>query len=343
MNKNKRIRTFLISNPGYLKKSAKWLQENVFGTLSIEYIAKVLKEEKSNSNPDNLEWKNPDEYTKAIDKSKDFKVVKKSFAEIFPFSKDSKKRDVLVATPIIVDKTFVKNQVKKIEVKSKGFDKNNVLIIGDTHEPFCKKGYLEHCLKVQKDYNCGTVIHIGDLVDNHAVSYHDHDPDGKSPNEEYIEALENCKKWYEAFPDVLICIGNHDRLPFRKAYTAGLPKNWLKSYQEMFNSPKGWKWDFVHRVNGVIYQHGTGMSGEMASVNACRENRQSTVIGHLHTVSNIRFLASHKDLIFGMSVGCGIDHTKYAFAYGKENTRKPVLGCGVVIGGKLPINIPMFI
>ncbi len=111
----------------------------------------------------------------------------------------------------------------------------------------------------------------------------------------------------------------------------------------MFNSPKGWKWDFVHKINGVIYQHGTGMSGEMASINAARENRQSTVIGHLHTVCNTRFLASSKDLIFGMSVGCGIDHSKYAFAYGKENTRKPVLSCSVVLNGKMPLNIPMIL
>jgi predicted phosphodiesterase len=232
---------------------------------------------------------------------------------------------------------------KPVNIITQTLNKNNTLIIGDTHEPFCKEGYLEFCKRVQYDYNCGTVVHIGDLVDNHAVSYHDHDPDGRSPGDEFKLALDNCDKWYEAFPEVFICIGNHDRLPFRKAFTAGLPKNWLKSYQEMFNSPKGWKWDFVHKLNGVIFQHGTGLSGEMAAINAARENRQSTVIGHLHTVCNTRFLASHKDLIFGMSVGCGIDHNKYAFAYGKENTRKPVLSCGVIINGKMPINIPMFL
>ena len=79
----------------------------------------------------------------------------------------------------------------------------------------------------------------------------------------------------------------------------------------------------------------------MASINAARENKQSTVIGHLHTVCNTRFLASYKDLIFGITVGCGIDHTKYAFAYGREQTRKPVLACAVVLNGTTPINLPM--
>lgn len=223
----------------------------------------------------------------------------------------------------------------------KGGDINNVLVIGDTHEPFCKEGYLEFCREQQEKFNCGTVIHIGDLVDNHAISYHEHDANGRSAGDEYLLALKNCKRWYKTFPDVRICIGNHDALPFRKAFTAGLPIHWLKNYQELLESPKSWDWDFVHEQNGVIYQHGTGLSGEMAAINAARENRQSTVIGHLHTVCNTRYLASFKDLIFGVSVGCGIDHTAYAFAYGRENTRKPVVSCSVILNGTTPINIPM--
>jgi len=242
-------------------------------------------------------------------------------------------------------KEYLRNitKVKTVDLKPYvGGDVNNILIIGDSHEPFCKSGYLEFCRKVQEDYDCGTVVHIGDLTDNHAVSYHDKDPDGLSPGSEFNDALIACKRWYSVFPDVKICIGNHDALPFRKAFTAGLPKGWLKTYQELLQSPPTWKWDFKHIINGIIFQHGTGLSGEMAAINTARENRQSTVIGHLHTVCNTRYLASYKDLIFGMSVGCGIDHEKYAFAYGKENSRKPVVSCGVILNG-IPINIPMII
>lgn len=223
----------------------------------------------------------------------------------------------------------------------KNGDPQNVLVIGDPHEPFCKDGYLEFCRAMQEKYNCGTIVHIGDAVDNHAISYHESDPSGRSAGDEFNLAKERMKRWYHTFPVAKVCIGNHDALPFRKIFSAGLPKEWLKSYQELLESPKEWEWDFVHQVNGVIYQHGTGMSGEMAAVNAARENRQSTVIGHLHTVCNTRFLASYKDLIFGVTVGCGIDHSKYAFAYGREQTRKPVLACAVVLDGKTPINLTM--
>jgi predicted phosphodiesterase len=218
---------------------------------------------------------------------------------------------------------------------------DNVLVIGDPHEPFTLEGYMEFCREIQEEYDCGTVVHIGDAVDNHAVSYHEKDPEGMSAGDEFNLALLKMKEWYYTFPNVKVCIGNHDALPFRKAFTAGLPKTWLKTYQELLQSPPTWQWDFTHEINGVIYQHGTGLSGEMAAINAARENRQSTVIGHLHTVCNVRYLASFKDLIFGVSVGCGIDHEKYAFAYGKQNTRKPVVACAVILNGKLPINIPM--
>lgn len=235
----------------------------------------------------------------------------------------------------------VKEETSKLPTPFLGGDPKNVFIVGDLHLPFSKIGYLEFCRAQQEKYNCGSVIFIGDILDNHSVSYHEHDPEGKSIGDEYRLALAQAKQWYKVFPRAKVCIGNHDALPFRKAFTNGLPSTWLKSYQEILESPKDWEWDFTHQIEGVIYIHGTGLSGDQAAVNAARENRQSTVIGHLHTISNIKFMASYKDLIFGMTVGCGIDFESYAFAYGKQQTRKPVISCGIVLQGTQPILIPM--
>ena len=55
---------------------------------------------------------------------------------------------------------------------------NNVGIIGDTHEPFCHPDYLNFCYETFNRFGCSTIVHIGDEVDNHALSYHEHDPDG---------------------------------------------------------------------------------------------------------------------------------------------------------------------
>jgi hypothetical protein len=43
-----------------------------------------------------------------------------------------------------------------------------------------------------------------------------------------------------------------------------------------------------------------------------------------------------------MQVGCGIDNSQYAFAYGKSFPKKPILGCGLVLdGGNIPVILPM--
>ena len=204
-----------------------------------------------------------------------------------------------------------------------------VLVIGDTHIPFEHKDYLPFVKRINKLYKPEKVVHIGDLVDNHAISYHEHDPDGWSPGDEMKEADKHLKEWFKAFPKVLLCRGNHDQLVDRKGKTVGLPRRAFKPYREIWNLPDTWKDDFVWKIGDVCYEHGNGSAKYLHTVMA-NENRMSTVIGHAHSIGGVEYLVSENDCIFGMSVGCGIDRKKYAFAYGKNFRRKPVLGCGIV-------------
>lgn len=203
-------------------------------------------------------------------------------------------------------------------------------MIGDTHEPFCLKGYLDFCLDIQKRVKCGIIVHIGDLVDNHAISYHEHDPDGLSPEDEMKLADKKLSMWFKAFPKLKLCLGNHDRMADRKSKTFGLPSRCFKSFKEIWNLPKGWEVNFRHEIDGVMYEHGTGLSGDNAHMLAARNNRQSTVIGHIHHLCQAGYTASEKDCIFGMAVGSGINRKEYAFGYGRDFPRKPIISCGVV-------------
>lgn len=122
--------------------------------------------------------------------------------------------------------------------------------------------------------------------------------------------------------------------PFRKAFKAGLPPKWLKDFNQLIEAPKRWK--FVERIfiDGVLYEHGT-QSGDMAAVNVARNHRCSVVVGHGHSFSGVRYLSSSVNgTIFAANVGCGIDENAYAFAYGKSESRRPVISCGVVLEGK---------
>jgi len=208
----------------------------------------------------------------------------------------------------------------------------NTLIIADTHIPFEKKGYLEFCKRIEKAFKCDRVVHIGDLVDNHAISYHEHDPDGWSPEDEMKKADEILKVWYKAFPKVYLCRGNHDTLVDRKGKTVGLPKRCFKPFRKMWKLPKGWKDGFSFIFENVLYTHGSS-TGKYAHVQAAYDNRLSTVIGHLHSVAGVEYIANERDIIFGMCVGSGIDRKTYAFNYGRQFRRKPILGCGLVSVG----------
>jgi hypothetical protein len=209
---------------------------------------------------------------------------------------------------------------------------NRVLIIGDLHEPFCLDGYLEFCKDVYTKHNCNKVVFIGDIIDNHYSSYHETDADGMGGGQELDLAISKIAKWYEAFPDAHVTIGNHDRLIMRKAQTGGIPTKWIKNYKEVLETPK---WDFVHRVviDGVQYIHGEAGTAKAK----CRADMMSTVQGHLHTQAYTEWFVGANFKIFGMQVGCGVDHSAYAMAYAKAG-KKPAIGCGVVINGKTAIN-----
>ena len=61
---------------------------------------------------------------------------------------------------------------------------NVVGIISDTHFPFNHKYYLDFLYEVFNRFQVNTIIHIGDLVDGHAWSYHESSSEGFSASKE---------------------------------------------------------------------------------------------------------------------------------------------------------------
>jgi len=209
---------------------------------------------------------------------------------------------------------------------------NRVLAIGDLHEPFCLDGYLNFCKEIYSKYQCNKVVFIGDVIDNHFSSYHETSADGLSGGQELDLAIEKLAAWYEAFPKADVTIGNHDRLIMRKAQTGAVPKAWIKEYKEVLGVPG---WNFTERVviDGVQYIHGEAGTAKAK----CRADMMSTVQGHLHTQAYTEWFVGANFRIFGMQLGCGIDHNSYAMAYAKAG-KKPAIGCGVIIDGDVAIN-----
>jgi len=213
-------------------------------------------------------------------------------------------------------------------------DERRILIIGDIHAPFTLEEYLEFCKDTYAAYNCNQTIFIGDIVDNHYPSYHETSPNGMGGGEELELAIEQIQMWYKAFPKADVTIGNHDRMIMRKAFSSAIPREWIKSYNEVL----GVDWNWVDRVvyDNVQYIHGEAGTARTK----CRADLMSTVQGHLHTQAYTEWYVGANFKVFGMQVGCGIDHDSYAMAYAKRG-KKPAIGCGVVIGGHTAINVLM--
>lgn len=219
---------------------------------------------------------------------------------------------------------------------NKNFGHNNLLVIGDLHEPFSLDSYLDFCIEKYNEYNCTEVVFIGDIIDNHFSSYHETSADGLGGADELSFAIKRIKRWYKNFSRATVIIGNHDRMIMRKAQTSAIPSKWIKSYKDVLEVPG---WNFVERYvkDNVQYLHGEGGTARTKA----KSDMMNTVQGHLHTQAYCEHFVGQKFRIYGMQVGCGIDHESYAMAYAKTG-KEPAIGCAVVCNsGKLPINLLM--
>ena len=220
------------------------------------------------------------------------------------------------------------------------FNAENVLVIADTHMPFEAKGYLDFVLGLRDRYQCETVIHIGDILDQCAVSAWLSDPDGLTAGGEIERAYHTLQEWNQKIPDMNICLGNHDIRHMSAAYKIGLSTNYLRHFNEIYDVDWNWNWSYLQE-SAVLYTHGSEKSGQYAHINLSKEEGLSTVIGHTHSHAGINWFKTRTKQWFALNVGCGIDESAYAFAYGQHKAYKCILGAGLVLNhGTEPRFVP---
>ena len=226
----------------------------------------------------------------------------------------------------------LKDRGQSPRITSDGMFSGGVLVIGDLHSPFIKYGYLEFCQEIAKKYGTTRTVFIGDILDNHFSSFHETDPDGHSAGAELLKAKKEISFWYQAFPDADVMIGNHDLIPNRKAMSSGLSATWIKTIEEVLDTPN-WRFTEELIIDDVLYTHGTGRKADRRA----QKDLISVVQGHYHSESYIRNFVGEHFKIFAMQVGCGVDRRSYGMAYGRHFD-KPHINCGLVLeNGTLPI------
>uniref|UniRef100_UPI0020173DA6 metallophosphoesterase n=1 Tax=Actinomyces sp. 186855 TaxID=2761164 RepID=UPI0020173DA6 len=118
------------------------------------------------------------------------------------------------------------------------------LVISDMHIPYHHENTLEFLQELKDKYNPTRVICMGDELDKHALSYHDSDPDLASAGDELKRSIPVVKEVFKMFPKMDILESNHGSLVWRKAKTHGIPRHYLKSYNDVLGVDEGWQWHF---------------------------------------------------------------------------------------------------
>lgn len=216
----------------------------------------------------------------------------------------------------------------------------SILVISDMHHPYAHPDCLAFLKACKKKFSPDTIVCIGDEVDFHALSYHDSNPDLPAAGDELNQAIEALKPIYKLFPKVTVIESNHGSMVLRKALTGGIPTKALRSYNEVLDAPKGWRWvdDLILDTDlGPIYFcHGKSAApGRLAS-----QYGMSTVQGHYHERAQVHYISTPERLMFDLHTGCLANDKSLALQYNKINPKRPIVSIAVVING-IPMIVPM--
>ena len=215
-----------------------------------------------------------------------------------------------------------------------------ILVISDTHAPYNHPDAIKFLAALKDKYNPDRIIHIGDEVDNHAMSFHPSDASLYSAGDELKKAREVIWKIEELFPKITVIESNHGSLAYRKALVAGIPKEILRPYKQILDV-KHWEWEHHLQItlpNGQPCYFVHGLSANTRTL--MNAKMMSAVQGHYHEKFEIVFQGNGERLNFGMTVGCLIDDASMAFHYNKVFAKRPIIGCGIIIDSQ-PILKPL--
>lgn len=209
---------------------------------------------------------------------------------------------------------------------------SKVLVVGDIHAPATHPGYMQFCKDMYYEWSCNSVVLIGDVIDFQAISFHAANPQCPGPEDEFLFAYQEIRKWKKAFSKARVCIGNHDERIIRRAESVSIPSRFLRSYSEVWDTP-GWDWRHEHIVDDVYFFHGTGQGGIHPAWNVAGKMLMPVVMGHCHSKAGVKWRANPLRRIFSVDVGCGIDVDAYQFAYGKHIKERPILSVAIIRDG----------
>ena len=216
-----------------------------------------------------------------------------------------------------------------------------VLLISDLHIPYQHKDAVEFLQHLKTKYKPTRVICLGDECDKHSLSFHLSNPDLPSAGDELKKALPIIAELYKLFPVMDILASNHGSMIYRKAEANGLPKAYIKSYNEVLGVDENWKW---HNDLTITLPNGQSCYGHHGKASDVLKLSQimgmSCYQGHYHESYGVKYWANPNGLYFALQTGCLVDNHSLAFNYNNVNLKKPIIGTALIVDS-LPVLEPM--
>lgn len=140
---------------------------------------------------------------------------------------------------------------------------------------------------------------------------------------------------------MIILHSNHSSLIYRKALKHGMPKAYLRSYNEFLEVDKNWEW--VEELNLKLsdgsecyFTHGMSADG----LKLAMQYGKNVCQFHFHSKFNIQYFSNPDNLIWSLQCGCLTKQSSLAFSYSKNFRLRFVIGTGAIIDGQ-PVLYPM--
>jgi len=164
---------------------------------------------------------------------------------------------------------------------------------------------------------------------------HDSDPDLMSAGDELIAAKKKLHKLEKIFPEMTLLHSNHSSLIYRRALKHGMPRAYLKNYNQFLDVGPGWEWvdDITIPLSDGSKAFAThGMSAD--GLKLAMQYGLHTIQGHFHSKMNIQYFSNPSSLIWSMQCGCLTKQSSLAFEYARNFKMRFVIGTGAVIDGQ---------
>ena len=228
------------------------------------------------------------------------------------FFKENGKANKMTTAPKMPDSYATELQVYKLPIAD-----NNVLMISDLHIPYQVNKAVESALNYGVEHKVNTIFINGDLLDFHHQSRFQSDPKKRNTKEEF----DACKEFFEylrfKFPiqNIYWLLGNHD-IRYEEWLKSKAPMLFMDEYYLLEDRLNLAKYKIrkiddktLVKIGKLNVTHGhLLLKGVFAPVNAARgvfmKAKESTMIGHVHKVSEHQETTLNGTAVITYSTGC---------------------------------------